>query len=39
MIEMERHTWWNVFGGREETTFFGQLDRSDNVFATVRYDF
>lgn len=29
----------NVFGGRDETTFFGQLDRSDNVFANVRYDF
>lgn len=29
----------NVFGGRKETTFFGQLDKSDNVFANMRYDF
>ena len=29
----------NVFGGREETTLFGQLEKNDNVFANVRYDF
>jgi hypothetical protein len=29
----------NVFGGERETTFFGQFERSDNVFATARYDF
>lgn len=29
----------NIFGGKSETTFFGQLNRSDNVFFRVRYDF
>ena len=29
----------NVFGGKSETTFFGQLSRSDNVFVRVRFDF
>ena len=29
----------SVFGGRHETTFFGQLDRSDNVSVGLRYDF
>jgi hypothetical protein len=29
----------NVFGGERQTTFFGQLDRNDNLFMTVRYEF
>jgi hypothetical protein len=29
----------NVFGGTADTTFFGQLDKNDNVYATVRYEF
>lgn len=29
----------NAFGGRDDTTFFGQLERNDNVFLNVRYDF
>jgi hypothetical protein len=29
----------NVFGGAGETTFFGRLRRSDNVYASVRFDF
>ena len=29
----------NVFGGRSETSFFGQLDKNDNVYVTVRYEF
>lgn len=29
----------NLFSGRNRATFFGQLDRSDNVFANVRFDF
>ena len=29
----------NVFGGRDETTFFGQLEDNDNVYFNVRYDF
>ncbi len=29
----------NVFGGREETTFFGQLARNDNVYCNGRFDF
>ena len=29
----------NIFGGKSETTFFGHLNRSDNVFFRVRYDF
>lgn len=29
----------NVFGGRDETTFFGQMEKDDNVFLNVRYDF
>ena len=29
----------NVFGGRSERTFFGQFDKSDNLFATARFDF
>jgi hypothetical protein len=29
----------NIFGGKKETTFFGQLDKNDNVYVTVRYEF
>ncbi len=29
----------NVFGGQEETTYFGQFGSSDNVFANLRFDF
>jgi hypothetical protein len=29
----------NVWGGRTQTTFFGQFDKSDNVFLNVRFDF
>jgi len=29
----------NIFGGRNETTFFGQLEKNDNVYLNVRYDF
>lgn len=29
----------NLFGGKEETTFFGQLDKNDNVYVTARYEF
>ena len=29
----------NVFGGRDGTTFFGQLEKNDNVYFNVRYDF
>src|SRR3990167_5528316 len=29
----------NIFGGRDGTTFFGQFEKSDNVFLDVRYDF
>lgn len=29
----------NVFGGTEDHTFFGQFDKNDNVYATVRYGF
>ena len=29
----------NIFGGRDETTFFGQLAKNDNVYFNVRYDF
>ncbi|MBI3891889.1 MAG: hypothetical protein HY303_10215 [Candidatus Wallbacteria bacterium] len=29
----------NLFGGARETTFFGQLDRNDNVYSGVRYYF
>src|SRR3972149_5167369 len=28
-----------VFGGKSETSFFGQLDKNDNVYVTVRYEF
>jgi len=29
----------NLFGGTEPHTFFGQFDRNDNLYATVRYSF
>lgn len=29
----------NVFGGENPTTFFGQFDRNDNLYLTLRYDF
>ena len=29
----------NIFGGRDDTTFFGQLEKNDNVYLNVRYDF
>jgi len=29
----------NIFGGKDSKTFFGQLDKNDNVFATIRYEF
>jgi hypothetical protein len=29
----------NIFGGGKETTFFGQFDKNDNVYVTVRYEF
>ncbi|MDP6580881.1 MAG: hypothetical protein QF681_09505, partial [Vicinamibacterales bacterium] len=29
----------NLFGGSEPHTFFGQFDRDDNLYATVRYTF
>jgi len=29
----------NVFGGRSETSFFGQLDKNDNVYVNLRYEF
>ncbi len=29
----------NIFGGKDETTFFGQFEESDNAFLNIRYDF
>jgi hypothetical protein len=29
----------NLFGGEEDTTFFGQFDENDNIFVTARYAF
>ena len=29
----------NLFGGSRSTTFFGQLDRNDNVYLSLRFDF
>ncbi len=29
----------NIFGGRRESTFFGQFEKNDNVFVSARYDF
>ena len=29
----------NLFGGKSDATFFGQFDRNDNIYLTLRYDF
>jgi hypothetical protein len=29
----------NIFGGKEKTTSFGQMDKNDNVYMTARYEF
>ncbi|MCC7202494.1 MAG: hypothetical protein IT393_07540 [Nitrospirae bacterium] len=29
----------NIFGGKDSRTFFGQLDKNDDLFATMRYEF
>lgn len=29
----------NIFGGEKEATFFGQLDKNDNLYVTMRYEF
>lgn len=29
----------NLFGGKDSTTFFGQLDKNDNLYANLRYEF
>lgn len=29
----------NIFGGKDPRTFFGQLDKNDNIYATLRYEF
>jgi hypothetical protein len=29
----------NFFGGKTRMTFFGQFDRNDNIYLTLRYDF
>ena len=29
----------NLFGGEKESTFFGQFDKNDNMFTTLRYEF
>ena len=29
----------NLFGGEEDTTFLGRLDKNDNVYLSVRFDF
>jgi len=29
----------NLFGGENDSTFLGQLDRNDNVYLSVRFDF
>jgi hypothetical protein len=29
----------NIFGGKEKTTPFGQLDKNDNLYVTARYEF
>ena len=29
----------NIFGGRRETTFFGQMEKDDNVYLSARFDF
>jgi len=29
----------NLFGGKDQRTFFGQLEKNDNLYATLRYEF
>lgn len=29
----------NIFGGKKDYTFFGQLDKNDNIYTLVRYSF
>jgi hypothetical protein len=29
----------NIFGGERETTFFGYLDKNDNIYINIRFDF
>jgi hypothetical protein len=29
----------NIFGGEKDTTSFGQLDKNDNIYLSVRFDF
>lgn len=29
----------NLFGGKDSRTFFGQLEKNDNLYATLRYEF
>ena len=29
----------NIFGGEKATTFFGQFDKNDNAYFSVRFDF
>ncbi len=29
----------NIFGGKERTTAFGQLNKNDNLYVTLRYEF
>jgi hypothetical protein len=29
----------NIFGGRRDNTFFGQMEKNDNVYLNVRFDF
>ncbi len=30
---------FNLFGGKDSRTFFGQFDKNDNLFTTLRYEF
>jgi hypothetical protein len=29
----------NVFGGKRDYTFFGQLDKNDNIYTIIKYNF
>lgn len=29
----------NLFGGRRDTTFFGQMEKNDNIYLSARFDF
>lgn len=29
----------NIFGGRRDTTFFGQMGKDDNAYVSARFDF